>query len=126
MVVRLDDRLDGLAARGCPAAEDDAHLLAGDEPLSLAREGRPVGAPVDDDRFDAPSEHAAARVDLFDGHLRRAGDRSLADRHRASQRVEHTGADRPRGPGARRSRVPDSGRDNYDQDDGEYGYSTHT
>ena len=98
MVVLLDNGFDGLAAGGCPAAEQRLDAILGDELLSLLRAIRGIRTAVRYDHFDLLTIQSARRICFLNGKPHCIYQRGLTDRHRAGKRMQH--ADFYAGPSA--------------------------
>ncbi|MNL05558.1 hypothetical protein D3C87_1261640 [compost metagenome] len=90
----LVDREHGLARYRGPAPKRDGDLVLRDQLTRLFGEQRPVGGGVHHHRLELAAEHAAALVDLVDGHQRHILERGLGDGHRARQRMQDADLDR--------------------------------
>ena len=94
MVLRLEDRLDRLAAGRGPAAADRIHFLLHDEAFRLAGERRPIRAAVRHHRLDGTAKNTAALVDLIEGEQNGIDHGCFTGRHGAAQGMEHADLDR--------------------------------
>ena len=102
----LEDRQNGFAGGGSPAAEHDRDLFLREQFPRLFGKSVPIGRRIDDDRLQFPSEQPAFLVLVRYQHENRVLKHRFADCHGAGQRMQNAdldGVSRLREPPERRA-----------------------